>query len=188
MFPMVSSVEEIEDAREELESCMQGLERKGVPYHKEPRVGAMVELPSAVVSIEDLADATDFLSIGTNDLIMYLLAVDRTNERLSELYRSHHPVVLRTIADVARRVGEKIEYLSVCGESAADPYMIPFFAGIGITKLSVSPRQLGQVRSTLAQYDHGLAVRFAEEILSIRSLREMDRFLTEYRHPEPARA
>ncbi len=184
MFPMVSSVEEIEDAQEELEGCMQGLERAGVPYHKEPRIGAMVELPSAVVSIEELADATDFLSIGTNDLIMYLLAVDRTNERLSELYRSHHPVVLRTIADVARRVGEKIEYLSVCGESAADPFMIPFYAGIGITKLSVSPRQLGRVRSTLAQYDHNLAVQFAEEILSVRTLREMDRFLTEYRHPQ----
>jgi phosphoenolpyruvate-protein kinase (PTS system EI component) len=117
---------------------------------------------------------------------MYLLAVDRTNERLSQLYRSHHPVVLRTIAEVAARVGERIEYLSVCGESAADPYMIPFYAGIGITKLSVSPRQFASVRATLARYDRDTTARFAQEILAIRSLREMDRFLTGYRHPVPA--
>jgi len=187
MLPMVSSVEEIQDAREELQACIHELDRKGVPHHRAPRLGAMVELPSAVVSIEELAAETDFLSIGTNDLIMYLLAVDRTNERLSELYRSHHPVVLRTIADVASRVGDRIGDLSVCGESASDPYMIPFYAGIGISKLSVAPRQLASVRTVLSRYDHESTVRFAREILSVRSLRDMDRFLTSYRHPEPVR-
>ncbi len=178
MFPMVSSTEEIGDAREELERCMDELTREGLPHHPGPKVGAMVELPAAVVSIEDLADATDFLSIGTNDLIMYLLAVDRTNERLSELYRSHHPVVLRTIADVARRVGSRIANLSVCGESAADPAMIPFYLGIGIRKLSVSPRFVGRVRTLLSRCSRACAADYAEEILTIRSLREMDRFLT----------
>ena len=179
MFPMVSSTEEIEDAREELERCMDELEREGLQHHSSPKVGAMVELPSAVVSIEEFADATDFLSIGTNDLIMYLLAVDRTNERLSELYRSHHPVVLRTIAEVARRVGSRIANLSVCGESAADPAMIPFYLGIGIRKLSVSPRFFNQVRTVLSECTPECATEYAEEILAIRSLREMDRFLTE---------
>jgi phosphoenolpyruvate-protein kinase (PTS system EI component) len=114
---------------------------------------------------------------------MYLLAVDRTNERLSELYRSHHPVVLRTIADIVRRIGPKIETLSVCGESAADPHMIPFFLGLGITRLSVSPRQIPQVRETARRYTENSAAEFATEMLAIRTLKEMDRFLTEYRAP-----
>ena len=183
MLPMVSSVEEIEDAREEIDAAIRDLEREGKAHHPGPQVGAMVELPAAVVAIEDLADATDFLSIGTNDLIMYLLAVDRTNERLSELYRSHHPVVLRTIADVARRIGDRIDSLSVCGESAADPMMIPFYLGIGIRKLSVAPRHFRLVRETLGRYSCEQAEQFAGELLAIRSLREMNRFLTDLKPP-----
>jgi phosphoenolpyruvate-protein phosphotransferase len=186
MFPMVSSVEEVQEARREIDHCLAELREQDAPHHPAPQIGAMVELPSAVVSIEELADATDFLSIGTNDLIMYLLAVDRTNERLSELYRSHHPVVLKTIADIARRVGDAIENLSVCGEAASDPYMIPFFVGIGIRKLSASPRQLDRIRDTLSRYTMETARAFADRMLAIRSLGEMDRFLTDYRHPERA--
>ena len=183
MFPMVSSVEEIEDAREELSGAIRELEQEGKPHHPDPQIGAMVELPSAVVAIEELAGATDFLSIGTNDLIMYLLAVDRTNERLSELYRSHHPVVLRTIADVARRIGGRIDSLSVCGESAADPTMIPFYLGVGIRKLSVAPRHFRLVRETLSRYSCEEAEQYAAELLAIRSLREMDRRLTALNPP-----
>ncbi|MFP4378615.1 MAG: phosphoenolpyruvate--protein phosphotransferase [Spirochaetales bacterium] len=177
MFPMVSSTEEIEDAREELSACIEALEREGKPHNRAPRVGAMVELPSAVVTIEEFAEQTDFLSIGTNDLIMYLLAVDRTNERLSQLYRSHHPVVLRTIADIAKRVGPKISELSVCGESAADPVMVPFYLGIGIKKLSVGYRSLTAVARIARECERSHCKRFAEEILSVRTLREMDEFL-----------
>lgn len=180
MFPMVSSVEEVDEAREELTKCIDALRSEGIPHHPNPKVGAMVELPSAVVSIAELAEHTDFLSIGTNDLIMYMLAVDRTNERLGELYRSHHPVVLRTIADIARGVGDKLEWLSVCGESAADPMMIPFYLGIGITKLSVSPRQISRVRDTARAVSEDEARDFADEILRVRNLREMDRFLSDY--------
>jgi phosphoenolpyruvate-protein kinase (PTS system EI component) len=158
----------------------------GASFHESPKIGAMVELPSAVVGIEDLAEETDFLSIGTNDLIMYLLAVDRTNERLSELYRSHHPVVLRTLAEVARRVGDKVDKLSVCGEAAADPLMIPFFLGIGIRTLSVAPTMLKKTRSTVSTYTQQDAVDFASEVQSIRALKQMDVFLKSYRHPAPA--
>ena len=186
MFPMVSSVEEIEDARVELARCIDELAAGGVTHHPAPKVGAMVELPSAVVTIEEFAAATDFLSIGTNDLIMYLLAVDRTNERLGELYRSHHPVVLRTLADIARRVGDRVAELSVCGESAADPLMIPFYLGIGIRKLSVAPRRLDRVRAVVASYSLEAAAGYAARILQIRTLREMDRFFAGYEPPRVA--
>ncbi len=177
MFPMVSSTEEIEDAREEMASCIEALNREGKPHNASPRVGAMVELPSAVVTIEEFTEQTDFLSIGTNDLIMYLLAVDRTNERLSQLYRSHHPVVLRTIADIAKRVGPKISELSICGESASDRIMVPFYLGIGVRKLSVAYRELPAVARIARECDEQDCKNFAAEILSIRTLREMDEFL-----------
>jgi phosphoenolpyruvate-protein phosphotransferase len=180
MFPMVSSTDEILEAREEIELCVAELTRRGVHHNPSPRLGAMVELPSAVITIEEFAEQTDFLSIGTNDLIMYLLAVDRTNERLSELYRSHHPVVLRTIAEIARRVGPKIDQLSICGESAADPLMVPFFLGIGIRKLSTGPRQLASVSRVIESCTAESSVEFAEHLLSIRTLREMDAVLRDY--------
>lgn len=181
MLPMVSGLEEIEEAREELSLCLKALEVEGLAHNRNPRLGAMVELPSAVMSIEELARATDFLSIGTNDLIMYLLAVDRTNERLSQLYRSHHPTVLRTIAQVATGVGEKISELSVCGDSAADPLMIPFLIGVGIRKLSVAPGRIDEVRAHLGRVTIAEAQSVARQMLEIRKVREMEDYLRELR-------
>jgi phosphotransferase system enzyme I (PtsP) len=178
LFPMVSGVEEIEEARAEIAVCSEELKAQGKPHHEGPKIGAMVELPAAVIDVEDLAAATDFLSIGTNDLTMYLLAVDRTNERLGELYRSHHPVVLKTIADIARRVRGERKPLYVCGEAAADPLMIPFFLGIGITRISVAPRLVGRVRSIAGRFDAATTRDLTERLLSIRTLREMDSYLS----------
>ena len=92
----------------------------------------MVELPSAVEAIAELAREADFLSIGTNDLVMYLLAVDRTNERLGRLYLSHHPAVLRALKRIVDGVGERLPRLSACGDAAAYPAMSLFLTGLGI--------------------------------------------------------
>ncbi len=179
MLPMVSTLEEVEEARAELERCLRELAAEGLPHNPSPRLGAMVELPSAVMDIEELAKATDFLSIGTNDLIMYLLAVDRTNERLGSLYRSHHPTVLRSIAQVARGVGGKLGELSVCGDSAADPLMIPFLLGVGIRTLSVAPAKLEEVRGRLGRLSIAEAQEAAGRMLAIRRIREMEAYLGE---------
>jgi len=186
LLPMVSSLEEIEEARAELELCKQELRAQGVEHNPQPRIGAMVELPAAVMAIEDLAGATDFLSIGTNDLIMYLLAVDRTNERLSRLYRSHHPTVLRSLALVARGVGGRIGELAVCGDSAADPLMIPFLIGIGVRKLSVAPQRLAELRTTVERLSVAECEEIAREMLLIRTIRDMDAYLRELRVPVSA--
>ncbi len=179
MLPMVSTLEEVEEARAELDSCLKALGEEGLPHNPSPRLGAMVELPSAVMDIEELAKATDFLSIGTNDLIMYLLAVDRTNERLSSLYRSHHPTVLRSIAQVAEGVGKKLDELSVCGDSAADPLMIPFLIGVGIRRLSVAPARIDEVRAHLSRLTVAEAQAVAGRMLAIRKVREMEAYLSE---------
>ena len=179
MFPMVAAVDGVRRGRAILDEARLELEREGVPHCTSPEVGAMVELPSAVITIADLARETDFLSIGTNDLIMYMLAVDRTNENLEELYRSHHPTVLRTISMITEGVGEKLSKLSVCGDSAADPLMIPFFLGLGIRTLSMSPAHLEVTRSLLKGLSLDECETIAREMLEIGELPRMDEYLTE---------
>lgn len=177
MFPMVSSVDEILDAKEEVERCITALRNDGLPHNEKPKIGAMVELPSAVEAIADFAQVTDFLSIGTNDLVMYLLAVDRTNERLSELYRSYHPTVLQVLKRIVEGVGDKVDELSVCGDSASDPLMIPFYLGIGVRKLSLQPAELPGFYTALDQLTPERARSVSGEMLSIRRIREMERYL-----------
>ena len=179
---MVSSVEEVEEAREELQICIQALTQEGTAHNSAPRLGAMVELPSAAMAVQDLTAATDFLSVGTNDLVMYLLAVDRTNERLGELYRSHHPTVLRVMAQIAQDVGEKISELSVCGDSASDPLMIPFYLGVGIRKLSVAPTKIQSTRNVISGLTLERCREIAREMLAIRRLRVMDVYLEDLAH------
>lgn len=177
MLPMVSGVEEVLDARRIIEDVAHHLQREGVAHNESPRIGAMVELPSAALAVPDLARETDFLSIGTNDLTMYLLAVDRTNEHLSHLYRSYHPSVLqilhRIVAD-ARDAGVPV---SVCGDAAADPVMTPFFCGIGVDALSVSPGAVERTKSAIAARTRASAETYAREMLDISRVSEMERYL-----------
>jgi len=189
MFPMVSTLEEIHAAKEELHRCLGELEREDLPHLNSPRLGAMIELPLAVEAVEDLAGELDFLSIGTNDLVMYLLAVDRTNGRLSELYRTYHPTVLRIIARIAEAVQssrvnrerEKPITLSVCGDSAADPVMLPFYLGLGITDLSVAPDRLMTLHRHAANLDREHITRIRDTMLGIRLLADMDRYVSSIR-------
>ena len=187
MFPMVSSIDEIYLAKEHVESAIAGLARDGYEFNSSPKLGAMIELPSAVEIAEELAAELDFLSIGTNDLIMYLLAVDRTNGRLSELYRSYHPSVLRTISLLTERVARLDVELSVCGDSAADPVMLPFYLGLNIPALSVSPDDLTRVRKHLASIDALLVDEVHDTMLSIRRLTEMDLYVRDLRSRIEAR-
>lgn len=181
MLPMVSDVDEVLQAKEEISLCLEQLAGRGVPHNKHPRIGAMVELPSAAMSVGELAEETDFLSIGTNDLVMYLLAVDRTNENLSHLYRSHHPTVLRVLSTIAREAGDKISELSVCGDVASDPLMIPFFVGLGIRKLSVSPGKVEPVKKQLSRFSLPEMEKISSDMLSIRRLKDMEKYITDFR-------
>ena len=178
MFPMVSSVEEVEEAKSILDEVNDALTREGREHNAHPRVGTMIELPAAVEAAEDLAAICDFISIGTNDLIMYMLAVDRTNERLSQLYRAYHPAVLRTVKRIIDAVLPTGRALSVCGDAAADPYMLPFLAGSGIRSISVAPRGIPQVRALIGSRTALEMKTLASEMSEIRSIREMEHYLS----------
>ncbi|HUX14492.1 MAG TPA: phosphoenolpyruvate--protein phosphotransferase [Spirochaetia bacterium] len=179
MFPMVSSLDEFLEAREILNSCADELTRDGVEHNCAPQVGAMVELPSAVECAPELAAASDFLCIGSNDLIMYMLAVDRTNEHVGSMYQSYHPSVLRAIKRVVDSIGDKVDALSICGDAAADPLLLPFFLGIGIRRVSVEPKQIPQTKRFVQGLLMDQAAAYAHELLSRPRLKDVQAFLAE---------
>jgi phosphotransferase system, enzyme I, PtsP len=149
MFPMISSLDEFARARELVMESLHLLRQEGLPHHAAPALGAMVEVPAVVEIAEELAREADFLSIGTNDFVQYLLGVDRMNEQVAYAYRPEHPSVLRSlkrITDAAGRAGKEI---SVCGEMAHDPDLLPFLLGIGIRTLSADPQHLTELQQRI---------------------------------------
>lgn len=146
MFPMISSVEEVQAAKAVLNEVKNELDSRGVPYNREMKVGIMIEVPAAVMIADLLAEEVDFFSIGTNDLVQYVLAVDRMNEQIAHMYHPYHPGVLRMIrmtVDAAHSVGIDV---SVCGEMAADERSLPLWLELGISVLSMSPQALLKVK------------------------------------------
>jgi phosphotransferase system enzyme I (PtsP) len=177
MFPLISSVDEFLEARALVQECMQQLVERGVPYNAETKLGIMVELPSAVELIEDLAHEVDFMSVGTNDLIQYMLAVDRTNEMVSKLYLAHHPAILRVIERVASVARIHRTDLSICGDIAQDVRMIPFLLGAGISKISASPRRLPQIQRAVAEVSMEKAVYVTRQLLQCSCISEVESLL-----------
>lgn len=158
MFPMISSVDEFRRAKAVVVECGAALEREGVSVTRAPAVGIMVELPAAVGVIDELAGEADFLSVGTNDFVQYMLGVDRTNEQVAEYYCPHHPAVLRGLAAISAAARRADREIAVCGEMAHEPAYLPFLLGIGIRKFSVDPNHLPAVQALIA----GLSIADAE--------------------------
>ncbi len=177
MFPLISSMDEFIAGRQELLHCIAELRREGIPCNRDPEVGAMIELPSAVESVRELAQAADFLSIGTNDLIQYLLGVDRTNDQVSQLYTHYHPAVLRAVDRIAAASREFGCDLSVCGDAASDLRMLPFFLGVGIRKLSVEPLRIPGVQARIETLTVPEVEAAARSILALGTVREVREFL-----------
>jgi phosphotransferase system, enzyme I, PtsP len=156
--------------RELVSESLQGLDRERLPHHPAPSLGAMLEVPAVVEIIDELARAADFLSIGTNDFIQYLLGVDRANDQVAYAYRPEHPSVLRTlrrITDAARRAGKDV---SICGEMAFDRNLLPFLLGIGIRSLSVDPHHLPELQRHVGALSLGEAETYAAQLLAEASL------------------
>ena len=170
MFPMISSLDEFTRVRELVAESLQTLDRERLPHHPAPSLGVMLEVPAVVEIVDELAREADFLSIGTNDFVQYLLGVDRANDQVAYAYRPEHPSVLRTLkrlADAARRAEKDV---SVCGEMAFDHDLMPFLLGIGIRTLSVPPQHLPQLQRRITSLSLGATETYAAQLLAEASL------------------
>jgi phosphotransferase system enzyme I (PtsP) len=137
----------------------------------------MIEIPSAVEVIDELAGMADFLSIGSNDLVQYMLAVDRTNEHIADLYVACHPAVLRAIKRVTDAAQKHGKPLSICGEMAADPRLTPFLIGIGIETFSLDARLIPKIQAEIGRINSQEAVKFAGKLLSCGRVSEVKALL-----------
>ena len=177
MFPMIASLDEFAQARQAVDDALADLARQGLGPARRPALGVMVELPALMEVIGEMAQAADFFSIGTNDFIQYLLAVDRGNEKVAPYYRAGHPSVLRALGRVvAAADGAGIE-VSVCGEMGHDPAFVPFFIGIGLRRFSVDPQFLPPMQALIGRLRTADAQRYAAELLAAPSVSDVQAVL-----------
>ena len=183
LFPMVSGLSELEEALELLEAVREELKRSGIPFDPKVPVGSMVEVPAAALCADQLAARVDFLSIGTNDLTQFTLAVDRLDEAVAYLYEPAHPAVLRLIRMTVQAAHERRIPVSLCGEMAGDPRFAVLFVGMDIDELSATPSCLPLIRRTVRGIDHDWAVEVAQAALGEdrceRVLAHLDRQMRE---------
>lgn len=172
MFPLVGSPDEFRAARDFVAECAARLAQENIPHNAAPSLGIMVELPSAVELIDELAEQADFLSIGTNDLVQYLLAADRTNQAVADYYVPYHPAVLRALHRVAEGAARRNCPLSICGEMGGEPRFLAFLLGIGIRRFSVDARRLPALQRAIGTISTATARAFAERALQTRSVQE----------------
>ncbi|MGD2188006.1 MAG: phosphoenolpyruvate--protein phosphotransferase, partial [Desulfobacterales bacterium] len=180
MFPLISSLDEFYEARQAVYDCMLALEKEKLPYHQRPLIGVLVELPSIVEIIDALVAGADFLSIGTNDFVQYMLAVDRTNEKVVDYYQPHHPAVLRSLAKIVKATNRQNKNISVCGELAHEKDYIPFLLGIGVRILSVYPKFLPSVQNIISNLKISEAEAYAQRLLSEATLQGVNRTIEEF--------
>ena len=179
MFPMITTVDELQVARSIFDRVYYRLKSQQVALPSHVLIGIMVEVPAAVVMASELAEYADFFSIGSNDLTQYALACDRTNASVSDLYNPMQPAVLRLIHQVAvagNRVGKSV---AVCGEAAGDVRLAPILVALGVDELSMAPTALPQVRTVLARWSPQELSELAERVLRLKTVSEVEQLISE---------
>lgn len=190
LFPMVSSVSELREAKDIVYRAYDALLKEGKEVPKTIKLGCMVEVPSAAMIADLLARECDFLSIGTNDLIQYALAIDRTQSVGNDLFTSTHPGVVRLVRVIVQAAHAEGVPVSVCGEIASDPRFVPLLIGLGITELSVASRFLPLIKHVVRSTNKKEAIELAEKVLTLKTSVEIQNTLVEYYQkgmPEAAR-
>jgi len=175
MYPMISGAEELTRANVVLAEAREELRRRGERFDEKMEVGSMIEIPSAAATADILAQHCDFFSVGTNDLIQYLLAIDRGNDHIAHLYEPTHPAVLRTIRAVVKDAHKHRLAVAVCGEMAGDPVFTPLLLGLGVDELSMSSPSLPAVKYFVRAMKMSDARQLAAEALTLSDPKEIYR-------------
>ncbi|RRH46528.1 phosphoenolpyruvate--protein phosphotransferase, partial [Clostridioides difficile] len=177
MFPMISSLEELLQAKEVVKEVLAELDSEGVAYAKDVEIGMMIEVPSAAVISDVLAKHVDFFSIGTNDLIQYTCAVDRMNQKISYLYNQFNPAVLRLIKTVIDNAHKEGKWAGMCGESAGDQKMIPILLGMGLDEFSMSPISILPARKLITSVKESDMKKLADDVLNMGTAEEIKSYI-----------
>jgi phosphotransferase system enzyme I (PtsI) len=182
MLPMISSVDELRAAKDIINEVKEELKAEKIKFDKNVKVGIMIEIPSAAIMAEQLATECDFFSIGTNDLIQYTVAVERGNEKISDLYTKFHPAVIRLIKMTIDGAHKSKIFCGMCGEAASDERFIPLLVGLGLDEFSMNPTKILNSRKMIRSLNHKECKKLVQEVLKMSSASEIKARLEEYKN------
>ncbi|WP_018756590.1 phosphoenolpyruvate--protein phosphotransferase [Paenibacillus terrigena] len=180
MYPMISSLDEVREANAVLEEAKRELDEEGIPYNSHIQIGIMVEVPAAVMIADLLAEEVDFFSIGTNDLVQYVLAVDRMNEKIAHMYNPFHPSILRMLKMTVDAAKAKGITVSVCGELAGDERALALWVALGVHDLSMSAHSILHLKSRVLEMCEKECVELKDRLFSCRTNREIEQLLNDF--------
>ena len=182
LFPMITTLEELRHVNRLVDESRRNLRREGIPFGEDVKTGVMIEVPAAAVCIDALLRETDFISVGSNDLIQYLVAADRDNPKVAHLCEPLSPAifkVLQGVFEACRRTGTPV---TVCGEMAGQPRSVLTLFGMGLRRFSMSPAFVPTIKALLSRVTTAQAERFAHQVLQLKTSEEIRRYLTERLH------
>jgi len=179
MFPMISSLEELVEAKNKIKEIKKELKAEGIDYNKEIEIGIMIEIPAAVMIADQLAKEVDFFSIGTNDLIQYTVAVDRTNEKIADRHTPYHPAVLRLIKKTIECGHAEDIWVGMCGEAAGDELLLPFLLGAELDEFSMSAVSILKIKKLMTKWEKAEAKEVTKKVLSLKTVKEVKNYLKE---------
>ena len=177
MFPLISSLMEFRQAKMTVHDAMEDLEEAGIEFDRTIPIGMMLETPAAALQVKEFCREVAFISIGTNDLIQYLLAVDRGNERVSHFFSASHPAVLRSLRDSVRACTQADIDCSLCGEMAGQPLYTLFLLGIGLRQFSMAPANIPEIKKLIRLTTTAHAQRVARRALGFDTERQVTNYL-----------
>ena len=183
LFPMISGLQEILDAKKILRDVKQELNKRKIKYARDIKVGIMIEIPSAVAMADALAKHVDFFSIGTNDLVQYALAIDRINEQVAYMYQPFHPAILRMLQQVANAAKSAGIKVAICGEMAGDPFCAFILVGLGLDELSMNAQSIPMTKKIIRSISMKEARADLERILQLETAQEVRKYIVKRMKP-----
>lgn len=180
MFPMISNVMEIRQAKQLLKAVQSELRDASIPFDEQMEIGIMVEIPASAVIADVLAQEVDFFSIGTNDLIQYTMACDRMNDRITHLYQPYHPAILRLVKMVVNGAHQHGKWVGMCGEMAGDLTAVPILLGLGLDEFSMSGGSILRVRQLIRDLSYERAQALADEALKQDSQQAVEELVAKW--------